>query len=117
VVFRGAPPQMNAANQLFNNQKWEEAAKAYEVISPLSQTTRARGLSWAIRNQGAVEKPRSQHFKSERRFRGATQVQPSCLILQSGKNPTCSLRRFEWELLQFIFGFSSRIIVKRKFRN
>ncbi|HWP55954.1 MAG TPA: tetratricopeptide repeat protein [Pyrinomonadaceae bacterium] len=23
---------MNAANQLFNNQKWEEAAKAYEVI-------------------------------------------------------------------------------------
>ena len=50
IAFQNTPsPQMNAANQLFNNQKWEEAAKAYEVISPLSQTTRARGTSWAIR--------------------------------------------------------------------
>ena len=28
-----ASPQMKAANELFNNQKWEEAAKAYEVIT------------------------------------------------------------------------------------
>jgi len=33
IAFQNTPsPQMNAANQLFNNQKWEEAAKAYEVI-------------------------------------------------------------------------------------
>jgi tetratricopeptide (TPR) repeat protein len=32
AVQNAASPQMNAANELFNNQKWEEAAKAYEVI-------------------------------------------------------------------------------------
>lgn len=32
-AFQNTPsPQMIAANQLFNNQKWEDAAKAYEVI-------------------------------------------------------------------------------------
>jgi tetratricopeptide (TPR) repeat protein len=31
-VSKTPSPQMNAANQLFNNQKWEEAAKAFEVI-------------------------------------------------------------------------------------
>lgn len=33
IAFQNTPsPQMTAANQLFSNQKWEEAAKAYEVI-------------------------------------------------------------------------------------
>lgn len=33
IAFQNPPsPQMKAANELFNNQKWEEAAKAYEVI-------------------------------------------------------------------------------------
>jgi hypothetical protein len=33
IAFQNPPsPQMNAANELFNNQKWEEAAKSYEAI-------------------------------------------------------------------------------------
>lgn len=32
AVQNSSTPQMNAANELFNNQKWEEAAKAYEAI-------------------------------------------------------------------------------------
>ena len=32
AVQNSSTPQMNAANELFNNQKWEEAAKAFEAI-------------------------------------------------------------------------------------
>lgn len=33
VVQNTPSPQMKAANELFNNQKWEEAARAYETIT------------------------------------------------------------------------------------